>query len=269
MKYTIDGRDILLCQPDFSLDETLDCGQAFRWEKACGTEKVTYSGHYLNAPLTISEEGEDVFRLHDTDEETFLSVWKDYFDLDTDYGEIKKRISCDSTMKSACEYATGIRLLRQDPWEALCSFIISQNNNIPRIKGIISRLCEHFGGFPGYAELAPLEPDVLSFLRAGFRAKYIIDAARKLSCGTVSLERISASPIDDARKELMLISGVGPKVAECALLYGMHRTEAFPVDVWIKRVMERWYPDGLPQCCEGIEGIAQQYLFHYIRTGDA
>lgn len=266
MKYTIDGCDILLYQPDFSLDETLDCGQAFRWEKAQNTDNVTYSGFYLNTPLTISEEGEGVFCLHDTDEQTFLSVWKNYFDLDTDYGEIKRRISADATMKSACEYAGGIRLLRQDPWEALCSFIISQNNNIPRIKGIISRLCEHFGGFPGYEELSVLTPDDLSFLRAGFRAKYIIDAAKKLSDEAVSLDRINAAPIEEARRELMLINGVGPKVAECALLYGMHRTEAFPIDVWIKRVMERWYADGLPQCCMGVEGIAQQYLFHYIRT---
>lgn len=268
MNYKVDGSDILLYQLDFSLDETLDCGQAFRWEKQQSDGGVTYSGNYLNTPLTISEEGEGVFRLRNTDEETFLSVWKNYFDLDTDYGEIKKRISSDGTMKSACEYAGGIRLLRQDPWEALCSFIISQNNNIPRIKGIISRLCEHFGGFPDYAQLAALEPDDLSFLRAGFRAKYIVDAARKLSDGTVSLERMSNAPIEEARKELMLINGVGPKVAECALLYGMHRTEAFPVDVWIKRVMEKWYADGLPKCCIGVEGIAQQYLFHYIRTSD-
>lgn len=267
MRYTKDGHDILLYQEDFSLDDTLDCGQAFRWQKDSGKDKVTYSGAYLNTKLVIAEEEKGVFRLYDTDEETFLGVWKDYFDLDTDYGEIKRRISCDETMKKACEYAGGIRLLRQDSWEALCSFIISQNNNIPRIKGIISRLCEHFGGFPDHGELARMTADDLAFLRAGFRAKYLIDAAKKLSDGTVSLERIKSAPVEEARKELMLISGVGPKVAECALLYGMYRTQAFPVDVWIKRVMQQWYPSGLPQCCEGVQGIAQQYLFHYIRTG--
>lgn len=262
-EYYAKGKDIVLCCEDFDLDETLDCGQAFRWEKA---DESTYKGASLNTPLTIKKEGENTFRLFDTTKEQFLSVWKDYFDLDTDYADIKKRISCDETMAKACNFAGGIRLLRQDSWEALCSFIISQNNNIPRIKGIIARLCEHFGSFPTPKQLCAYTPDELSFLRAGFRAKYIIDASRKVESGEVSFERLRTATLDDARKELMTITGVGPKVAECALLYGMYRTQAFPVDVWIKRVMESWYPNGLPACCEGIEGIAQQYLFHYMRT---
>lgn len=262
-EYYADNKDIVLCCEDFDLDETLDCGQAFRWEKVA---EDTYKGASLNTPLTIKKEGENTFRLFDTTKEQFLTVWKDYFDLDTDYGDIKKRISCDETMSKACKYAGGIRLLRQDSWEALCSFIISQNNNIPRIKGIIARLCEHFGSFPSPQQLCTYTPDELSFLRAGFRAKYIVDASKKVESGEVSFERLKAATLDDARKELMTITGVGPKVAECALLYGMYRTQAFPVDVWIKRVMESWYPDGLPGCCEGVEGIAQQYLFHYMRT---
>lgn len=267
LKYEKDGRDIILYQQDFDLDETLDCGQAFRWQRDNTQKNVTYTGAYLNVPLTVSQEGEGVFRLKDTDEDTFKNVWYGYFDLATDYGDIKKQLSADVTMAKACAYAGGIRLLRQDGWEALCSFIISQNNNIPRIKGIIGRLCEHFKGFPPYEKLADLSPDDLAFLRAGFRAKYIIDAAKKLRGGEVDLERIKTAPIDRAQQELMKICGVGPKVAQCALLYGMHRVEAFPVDVWIKRVLQMWYPDGLPKCCRGIEGIAQQYLFHYIRTG--
>lgn len=262
-EYYVDGGDIVLRCGDLNLDETLDCGQAFRWEKLSDS---TYTGASLNTKLTIKDEGENTFRLFDTSEATFLSVWKDYFDLDTDYSEIKKRISSDKTMEKACKYAGGIRLLRQDSWEALCSFIISQNNNIPRIKGIIGRLCEHFGGFPSAQMLSEYTPDELSFLRAGFRAKYIVDAARKVSSGEVSLESLREAPLDEARKKLMSITGVGPKVAECALLYGLYRTEAFPVDVWIKRVMQSWYPNGLPDCCNGVEGIAQQYLFHYMRT---
>lgn len=263
MKYTVSDKGIKAVIPDFDLDETLDCGQAFRWEKVNGN---TYKGAYLDIPLTISQISENEFLFADTSEQDFLGIWCRYFDLDTDYGEIKSRISSDETMKKACDYAGGIRLLRQDSWEALCSFIISQNNNIPRIKGIISRLTEHFSHFPTAQELSRYTPDDLSFLRAGFRAKYLVDAAQKITSGEVSLDRISTAPVDEARKELMTIKGVGPKVAECALLYGMYRTEAFPVDVWIKRVMEKWYPDGLPDCCEGIEGIAQQYLFHYMRT---
>lgn len=265
MQYKVDGCDIVIAQSDFNLDETLDCGQAFRWEKVSNN---TYSGFCLNKPLTISEDGEGLFRFHDTTEKDLLETWCDYFDFGTDYGEIKKTLSTDETLKKACLYAGGIRLLRQDRWEALCSFIISQNNNIPRIKGIISRLCEHYGGFPTYTQLAKETEQSLSFLRAGFRAKYLIDASVRLDSCEISLDELNKSEITVARQKLMTITGVGPKVAECAILYGMHRTEAFPLDVWIKRVMNIWYPDGLPQCTKGIEGIAQQYLFHYIRNLD-
>ena len=259
-----DGKDILLKQPDFDLDETLDCGQAFRWEK---TGADTYSGAFLNKKLTISREEEDgVFRLHDTTEEDMEKVWADYFDLQTDYGELKRRFSEDETLSKACAYAGGIRILRQDKWEALSSFIISQNNNIPRIKGIIGRLCEHYSGYPSIEDMADETADSLSYLRAGFRAKYLVDAISRIRSGEIDLDKVAKMDIDDARKLLQTIKGVGPKVAECALLFGFYRTEAFPKDVWVKRVMANWYPDGLPECTKGVEGIAQQYLFHYIRT---
>lgn len=265
MDYKIDGRDILLKQTDFSLDETLDCGQAFRWVKK---DNKTYEGYFLNTPLKISEENrnDNIFRLHETDEKTFLDTWIEYFDLNTDYGELKKRFSEDETLSKACEYAGGIRILKQNSWEALSSFIISQNNNIPRIKGIIGRLCEHYGGYPLHTDMIDETVDSLEYLRSGFRAKYLIDAVDKINSGEVNLSEIAKMPVEDARKVLMTIKGVGPKVAECALLFGMYRVEAFPVDVWVKRVMEQWYPNGLPECVKGYEGIAQQYLFHYIRT---
>lgn len=265
MDYKTDGCDILLFQEDFNLDETLDCGQAFRWVK---TDVNTYSGYYLNFPLTISceDSGKHLFRLKNTTERDFLDKWYNYLDLSTDYGELKKRFSEDETMSKACNYAGGIRILRQDSWEALSSFIISQNNNIPRIKGIIGRLCEHYGGYPSAENMRSETVDSLEFLRSGFRAKYLVDAVEKVLSGSVSLSEITSMPIDEARKALMTIKGVGPKVAECALLFGMHRVEAFPIDVWVKRVMERWYPNGLPDCIKGYEGIAQQYLFHYIRN---
>ncbi|MGN0614439.1 MAG: DNA-3-methyladenine glycosylase family protein [Porcipelethomonas sp.] len=265
MNYTVNGNNIEITCPDFDLDETLDCGQAFRWEKVPSEYECTYSGAFLNTPLTISQIG-DKFIFHNTTAGDFENVWTDYFDFSTDYGEIKKRLSQDETLKKACDFAGGIRLLKQDFWESLCSFIISQNNNIPRIKGIISRLCEHYGHFPSAAELSCETVEGLGYLRAGFRAKYIIDAAVKTASGETDPESIKNMPIDQARKTLLTIKGVGPKVGECVLLFGMYRTEAFPVDVWIKRVMEKYYPDGLPDCTKGIEGIAQQYLFHYIRN---
>lgn len=271
MRYRTDGKDIILWQEDFSLDDTLDCGQAFRWERLpreAGAAGTAYKGAYLDLPLVIEQTAPECFRLYDTDEKTFLDVWRAYFDLDTDYGEIKKRLSKDDTLRCACGYAGGIRLLKQDPWETLCSFIISQNNNIPRIKGIIGRLCNGFGGFPGYEQLAGQTEQSLGFLRAGFRAGYLIDAAQKLSSGQVSLDTAALADTETARRELMKIRGVGPKVADCVLLFGMHRTEAFPIDVWMKRAMSQWYENGLPDCCTGIEGIAQQYLFHYARTSE-
>ena len=283
MNYEIVGNDIVLVQSDFDLDETLDCGQAFRWERIDkDSEKANdlldvdfdkaYKGFRLNTPLVISQKkngknsSESQITLHNTSEDDFLGIWVDYFDLETDYSALKKEFSSDETMRSACKFAPGIRMLKQDKWEALCSFIISQNNNIPRIKGIISRMCEHYGGFPLYEDIADETVESLAFLRAGFRAKYLIDAAKRLSSGELNLDDISSMDIDSARKSLMTIKGVGPKVAECALLYGMYRTDAFPVDVWIKRVLEEYYPNGLPDCIKGKEGIAQQYLFHYIRN---
>lgn len=268
MEYYVNGNNIEAVIPDFDLDETLDCGQAFRWEKTESPYDCTYTGAFVNTPLTISRHGEK-FIFHDTSPEAFENVWRDYFDLETDYGEIKARLSQDETLSKACEFAGGIRLLRQDFWECLCSFIISQNNNIPRIKGIISRLVEHYDRFPSFGDMAGETPESLSYLRGGFRAKYIVDAVEKTCSGEIDPAELRRSDTDSARKKLMTIKGVGPKVADCVLLFGLHRTDAFPKDVWIKRVMERFYPNGLPDCTKGIEGIAQQYLFHYVRNLEA
>lgn len=263
MDYIVKNNNIIFSSADFELSETLDCGQAFRWEEC----DDGYRGIALNRPLTISKHGDEI-TLHDTSEEDFISFWNNYFDLDTDYGALKKLYSDDETLRLACDFAGGIRLLRQDCWEALISFIISQNNNIPRIKGIISRLCEMFDGFPTAKRLAVLTPDDLSPIRSGFRAKYIIDAAKRVASGEINTDELKTLPIADARVKLMTITGVGPKVAECVLLYGCYRTEAFPVDVWIKRVMTDYYPEGFPQKYKETAGIAQQYLFHYIRKNN-
>ena len=263
MEYIKQGGDILLKTPDLDLDETLDCGQAFRWERTGDKE---YHGFMLNTPLTVSAE-KDFFRFRETDEDTFVNVWIPYFDLETDYSEIKRILSEDSALSKACTYAGGIRILRQDSWEALCSFIISQNNNIPRIKGIIGRLCEMYGGFPDFKDMNGISPEDLAPLRAGFRAKYIADCVRKLNSREIVLDDIKNSHTGEIRKILMTIKGVGPKVADCAMLYGMYRIDCVPMDVWMKRVMEQFYPNGFPEFVLPYAGIAQQYLFHYMRTG--
>ena len=271
MDYDIKHNNIILHQPHMSLDDTLDCGQAFRWEAVPSEYYRTYKGFFMNSPLTISEQEKDsgIFILHDTDEQAFLNIWLDYFDLNTDYGELKRRFSEDKTLSEACAYAKGVRLLRQNAEECLISFILSQNNNIPRIKGIISRLCEMYSGFPTFEQLENITADMLSPLRAGFRAKYIEDCVTRVNTGLLDINKIKQLPTPDAQKELMTVKGIGPKVAMCVLLFGMYKTDAYPVDVWIKRVNEQYYPDGLPSCTKGVEGIAQQYLFHYIRTSGA
>ncbi len=268
MDYTVNGSDILVHEEDFDLDETLDCGQAFRWKKVDSDCECTYTGRFLNDALTVSQLGSGDFIFHDTTEEDFLGKWYGYFDFATDYSELKRQFSEDETLSKACSFAGGIRLLRQDSWECLISFIISQNNNIPRIKGIIDRLCGNYSGlFPKPEQLATETPDSLAYLRSGFRAKYICDAADKVCSGAADLAAVAEAPIDDARAALKAIKGVGPKVAECVLLFGMHRVEAFPVDVWIKRVLAEYYPNGFPEFAKENAGIAQQYLFHYIRNG--
>ncbi len=196
-----------------------------------------------------------------------------YFSLDLDYGSIKNMLNQDEVLAKAITYASGIRVMRQPLWETVCSFIISQNNNIPRISGIIDRLCTGFGenlgghySFPAPQKLLGKNVDDLSELRSGFRAKYILDAAQKFACGDIDENFIKTAPLDEARNSLMTIKGVGPKVADCALLFGAARFDAFPTDVWIKRAMELLFPSGLPDYAIPYAGIAQQYIFHYART---
>ena len=254
---------------DLDLAQTLDCGQSFRWEQE---ENGDFRGVAFDREVTVHLDGGDFYIFGGKAEDSAL--WSDYFDLDFDYGVIKNELSeLSPVLKSAAEYAPGIRILRQDSWEALCSFIISQNNNIPRIKGIIKRLCECFGDktedsgytFPSAARLSDLSVEDLAPLKSGFRAKYLIDAAQRVSSGEINLDEVLVMPIDEARQSLMKIKGVGPKVAECALLYGMHRLECFPMDVWMKRAMAVLLPEFTIEDLGQHAGIAQQYIFHYSR----
>lgn len=271
MKYkTLDNGIFIEKNREFDLQQTLECGQCFRFTTKDGK---TYTGTAMGKSLTVTEDDSGIF-FHNTSEEEFKSVWYDYFDLALDYSDVKRElVQSYSGLSDVIEYSPGIRILKQDPWEALCSFIISQNNNIPRIMGIVDRLCTLCGelnadgsyNFPTADVLANMSIDNLAPIRSGFRAKYLIDAAQKVSMGVVDLDRVANEDIEEARKELMLITGVGPKVAECTLLYGMHRLEAFPIDVWMKRAMSTLFNGVDPQSFGKYAGIAQQYIFHYAR----
>lgn len=263
------ARGMEITAEDFHLEQTLDCGQCFRWDRQ---EDGSYCGEAFGKRLLLTQD-ENTVVFHGVSPEDFQQIWSPYFDLDTAYGGIKGQLSAlHPVLREACAFAPGIRILRQDPWEALCSFIISQNNNIPRIKGIISRLCSGFGTdsrFPSPESLAPLETEDLAPLRSGFRAKYILSAARMVSSGEVDFSAVSSLPLDEARDILMKIKGVGKKVADCALLYGFHRLDAFPMDVWMRRAMDVLFPGVMPEDFGEYAGVAQQYIFHYSRCHPA
>lgn len=283
MNVQIVGKDLVIAGlRDFNLKHIFDCGQCFRWNKS---DDDAYIGVAMNRALKIAQKGDTVI-LYETSLEDFNSIWFDYFDLATDYGEIKNTLAADNIMKSAVKYGSGIRILKQNLWETVISFIISASNNIPRIKGIIERLCELCGkkieymgntyySFPDIDTLSKMSKEDLAPIRAGFRDKYIIDAAQKFRSRELCDEYIRSLATAEARKALMTINGVGTKVANCILLFGLSRVESFPVDVWIKRIMEYCYFDG-EQSNEFISefankkfgalgGFAQQYLFFYAR----
>ncbi len=252
----------------FDLALTLDCGQAFRWSLL---EDGCFEGVAMGKYLRIKQVGTDVI-FYNTTKKDYNNIWKTYFDFERDYGEILNRARKTELLGRITKDCGGIRLLKQDPWETLCSFIISQNNNIPRIKGIITRLCENFGDkiqggytFPPAEKLAPLTVEDLAPLRSGFRAKYILSAAKKCS-REIDLSALPSLNIDEARGILMTITGVGPKVADCTLLFGLGFHNAFPMDVWMKRAMATLFDNKLPDGLEDCAGVIQQYIFHYART---
>ena len=254
---------------DFNLDDTLNCGQCFRWNK---NEDNSFTGTVKNKTVTVNII-DNSLHIYNSTQTDFDSIWKDYFDLDRNYREIRENLSLiHPILKEASSTYKGIRILKQEPFEALCSFIISQNNNIPRIKGIIQKLCRNFGefnginySFPKAENIACQTIDSLDIIKSGFRAKYLIDAATKIANNEINLEQVKVMPIDDAKSELMKIKGVGPKVADCVLLYGMNKLSCFPLDVWMKRAMEILFKELNVEDFGEYAGIAQQYIFHYSR----
>ncbi|QIB70398.1 8-oxoguanine DNA glycosylase [Aminipila butyrica] len=285
---------------DFNTDHIFDCGQCFRWEREADG---SYTGIAFGRPVNICfepyEEGGAAGRLtvENVEESEFTSYWQDYLDLNRDYGRIKEALADqDEIMGRAIQSGPGIRILRQEPWETVVSFIISQNNNIPRIKKCIQGLCSQFGqpagsfrgkdyfSFPTAQTLARLTETDLASIKLGYRAKYIIETARQVAADRaiavgkteiLTLDRLAEAELEQAYQYLTNLCGVGPKVANCILLFGLGKHESFPIDVWVRRVMSRLY---------GMEekdlkamnayaashfgshgGVAQQYLFYHIR----
>ena len=282
MKISSKNNNLILTDvADFKLEHIFDCGQCFRWEKE---PDGSYIGVACKRALKIAQENDSVI-FYDTTREDFDKIWFNYFDFGTDYSSIKRTLSNDSVLTQAVRFGDGIRILNQDLWECVVSFIISQSNNIPRIKKIISVLCELYGekisymgktyySFPDINKIRSLSADELSVIKAGFRDKYIRSAAEFFS-GEFDGNYFDGLNYDEAKAELMRIKGIGAKVADCILLFGLSKRSSFPVDVWIKRVVEYFYFDE-PQNIGKISafakerfadlgGYAQQYLFYYAR----
>jgi N-glycosylase/DNA lyase len=262
----------------FDLDQIFDCGQSFRFIKSGDN---SYSGIAHGRAIDILQEN-DKITIFGADEKDFNDVWKNYLALDVDYSVLRRRISSlrpdDVTLKAAMEYGKGIRLLRQDKWETLCSFIISQNNNIPRIRSLVEALSREYGdrietdalgeyySFPSADAVAKAGVEELRRLKVGFRAPYIHDAAAKVSSGELDLDGLVSLPTEELLKQLMTIKGVGLKVASCVTLFAYGRLDSFPIDVWVKRVLEKYYPEGFDHAALGdTAGLVQQYLFYYER----
>lgn len=278
----------------FDVSKVFDCGQSFRFDRVSASKHENeFAGCVHGKYISIAQDGSTLYIYNITLAE-YDAFFEKYLALDRNYDEINReilKVSKNPTLAEAINTSGGIRILCQEPWEAVCSFIISQNNNIPRIKKIIAALSKkcgkavdtslmlghiadahidndgNFYSFPTPEEIIPLGVDGLFELKTGFRAKYIFDAASRIQNGGIDLDMLKKiNSTVECSDILCQIKGVGPKVAACALLFGFARLDAFPVDVWIKKVMAKYFdPDFTPESLGRYAGIAQQYLFYYER----
>lgn len=273
----------------FNLEDIFECGQCFRWNK----EDDSYIGVIKDAVVKVKKEKDKVtFEGTSVGNESFKDIIYEYFDLNTDYRELKDILrKVDSNMKEAITFGEGIRILNQDLWECIISFIISANNNIPRIKGIIERISKNYGRkiefegkeyylFPTPEELSKASKEDLRALGTGFRDIRIYNTTKKIFEDKEYLSRIeNLSSTDEMREELLKLDGVGPKVADCILLFSLKRFDVFPIDVWVRRVMNDLYIHAQDEDrinkkeilkiandkFGSLSGLAQQYLFYWKR----
>ena len=277
----------------FEPKHIFECGQCFRWNIE---DDGSYTGVVRNNVLNVKKE-ENSIVIKGMCEDNLEELCKDYFDLDTDYQKIKNKISkLDNNLRVSIKYGKGIRILKQDIWEALISFIISANNNIPRIKGIIERISKQYGEeiiwdnkkyytFPNPEQLSNASVSDLRKLGLGFRDVRVFETCRLINQNIISIEELETiENIDELKEQLLRFPGVGPKVADCIMLFSMKKLEVFPIDVWVKRVMTELYGDEIrklknnstiisnkqileyaQQYFGNLAGVAQQYLFYWRR----
>lgn len=259
----------------FDLARSCACGQAFRWSEKDGD----WFGVAGNKGVEVRQENDRLTITPGTDGD--IGFWLDYFDLYRDYAAIENDVRNDAVLGPCLDYAGGIHIFNQEPFETLISFIISANNNIKRITGIVERLCvlagekrQGYYAFPSPEMIAGLTVEQLEGIGSGYRAPYIKKTAAMVADG-YDLEALRNIGTAEAKKELMRFPGVGPKVADCVLLFSLGHTDAFPMDVWMKRAMRLMYFGGSEPQKRELErqiaalgpnsGILQQYIFHYAR----
>lgn len=263
----------------FDIEKSCSCGQAFRW-RPFGDGQL---GIVRGEPVLLKQEGDTVFVYGASP--ASAAMWAHYLDIGRDYASIERRVCADGRLSCCFPASHGIRVFNQEPFEALISFIISQNNNIKRISGIVERLCRYCGekrefmgetlyAFPSPGSIAELTAEELTGLGTGYRAPFIKAAAERIA-GGYELERLRDMELNEARAELLSFLGVGPKVADCVLLFSLQHTDAFPIDVWIDRAMKALFFEGnkakKAELYEAVSslgeysGIIQQYIFEYAR----
>lgn len=266
------------------ISKTFDCGQCFRWNAQSSQQWVGVVNGKVYYIAQTPKDSTEEFILTSASMKEWETELKPYLDIERDY---TTTIPKDDTFATEASLAgAGIRILNQDPWETLISFIISQRNNIPKIKSTVDKLCKSFGdkleigykdkiqrdsiySFPTPDKIAKLSLEELKPIGLGYRDEYVLLAARQVAEGKLDLERLKGSSIstDEAIYTLMQLKGVGIKVANCVALFGLHRLDTFPIDVWIKRIIDTYYGGNLdPRVYGDKSGLIQQYMFYYIKN---
>ena len=263
-------------EPYFSIPQICRSGQCFR------LDPVSEDTYILQAADRYLRIGTGPVTILYCSEEEYRSFWKNYFDLGVSYGDYLERIDPEDTyLARAAQFGKGIRILRQDVWEMIITFILSQQNNIPRIKKMIRELSRVFGekketedgilydAFPSPERLAAASEDELRKMKFGYRSRYICGTAAMAAEGKVDLNALADMEYGKAREELMKLPGIGGKVADCICLFALHHLDAFPVDTHIRSVLDAHYSDGFPfERYRGCAGVMQQYIFYYDLKGD-
>lgn len=274
LEYIVKNNEIFIpTSPDFNAKQTLECGQVFRFKQTAFGYEVYSLNH--KATLICQKDGTKIVC---DDVKYFIN----YFDLLTDYAKIKQELNGNAFVKNAISFGEGIRILRQDPIETIISFLISQNNNIPRIKKIIETICECYGekcdgyfAFPTLQKLSTIPKQFFTDIKCGYRDEYLFSSIQKLASG-FNIQAIKTMPSEQANKYLTELKGVGNKVADCILLYGFYKTDVFPTDTWIKKVYSDFNPSAknkqavqirneFVKTYGNLSGYAQQYLFYSKR----